>query len=80
MGFKLDDELFDKVNGILNHIEEELNIEFSDFTFAKKGEEYLRTKVTNETCFKKAKTFLLQTKILSIHAENYYKRNLFFTI
>ena len=56
MNFKINDGLSDepyhKLTNIFSHIEEKLNITFNDFTFKKKGEEYFKIKVSNETCFK----------------------------
>ena len=33
MNFRIHDELYDKINGILDHIQEKLNTTFYDFTF-----------------------------------------------
>ena len=56
MNFKINDGLSDepyhKFTNIFSHIEEKLNITFNDFTLKKKGEEYFKIKVSNETCFK----------------------------
>ena len=38
---------------IFQHIEEKLGIDFNNFTYESKGEEYLKTVVSDETCFKK---------------------------
>ena len=38
MNFSVNDELYDKLSDILEHILEKLNITFGDFTFVRKGE------------------------------------------
>ena len=52
MNFSVNYEHYDKLINILEHIDEKLNINSNDFTFDKKGGEYFKTKVYNETCFK----------------------------
>ena len=52
MGFKLDDDSLTKVYNIFVHIEEKKGIAINDFTYENKGEEYLKTKVNDETCFR----------------------------
>ena len=52
MNFSVNNEPYDKLIGILDHIHEKLEITFSDFAFEQKGEEYFSVKVSNETCFK----------------------------
>ena len=53
MNFKLDDDSFDKMYDIFEHIEEKLGIDLNNFTYESKGEEYLKTIVFDETCFRK---------------------------
>ena len=55
MNFKLDDGSLNKMYDIFGHIEEKLKIDLSDFTYESKGEEYLKIRVSNETCFRKNK-------------------------
>ena len=54
MNFKLDDDYsLDKVYDIFEHIEEKLGIDIeSCFYEDKRGEEYLKTTVSNETFLK----------------------------
>ena len=56
MNFKINDELSDKIyqslSNIFEHIEKKLNIALNGFAFEKKGENYFKIKVTDETCFK----------------------------
>ena len=68
MIFRLDDDdSVDKVYAIFDHIEEKLNIDVNNFTYeSKKGEEYLKTNVSDETSFRKDK----DTKINRIANEN----------
>ena len=35
------------------HLEEKIEISLNDFTYESRGEEYLKTTVSNETCFRK---------------------------
>ena len=55
MNFKLDDSSLNKIYDIFEHTEEKLEIDFSDFAYESKGEEYLKTKVSTETRFKNGK-------------------------
>ena len=55
MNFKLDDNLLDKIYDIFEHIEKKLKIDLNNFTYEYKGEEYLKTIVYDETCFRKNK-------------------------
>ena len=55
MNFKLDDNSLDKIYDIFEHIEEKLEIDLNNFTYESKGEEYLKTTVSGETCFRKDK-------------------------
>ena len=55
MNFKLDDDSLHKIIDIFEYIEEKLKIDLNNFTFESKGEQYLKTKVSNETCFRKDK-------------------------
>ena len=52
MNFNLDDVSQDKMYDIFEHIEEKLGIGLSDFIYESKGEEYLKTNVSNDICFK----------------------------
>ena len=55
MNIKINDELSDKIyqslENIFEHIEKKLGITLNDFTFEKKGKNYFKIKVTDETCF-----------------------------
>ena len=65
--FSVNYEHYDKLIKILEHIDEKLNINRGDFTFEKKGGEYFKTKVSNETCFKeniKATLILKKEKVI----------------
>ena len=56
-----------KLKDILKYIHEKLNINFIDFMFVRKGEEYVSAKVSNETWFKegiKATLILKEGKIV----------------
>ena len=55
MNFRLNSELYDKINGIFDHIQEKLNVDLSNFTFLKRGEEYFNATVSDETCFREGK-------------------------
>ena len=55
MNFKLDDNSLDKIIDIFGHIEDKLRIDLNNFTYEGKGEECLKTKVSDETCFRKDK-------------------------
>ena len=55
MNFKLDHNSLDKIYVIFEHIEEKLKIDLNNFTCESKGEEYLKTIVSDETCFRKDK-------------------------
>ena len=59
MNFKINDELSAKIyqslENIFEHIEKNADINLNDFTFEEKGENYFKTKVTDETCFKEGK-------------------------
>ena len=50
--FTLDD-LFDKIYDIFGYTEEKLGVDLNHFTYESKDEEYLKTIVSDETCFKK---------------------------
>ena len=50
MGSMLDDDSLFKVCDIFNHIAEKLDITFDGGTYESKGEEYLETKVNDDTC------------------------------
>ena len=51
MNFRVDDSI-DKVYNIFVHIEEKLGVALNDFTYKSRNEEYLKTIVSNEICFK----------------------------
>ena len=54
--FSNDDDSLDNVYGIFNHIEEKLNIDLSSYIYEdSKGEKYLKTIISDETCFRKNK-------------------------
>ena len=53
--FKLDDDSLEKIYDIFEYIERELKIDLNSFSYESKGEEYLKTKVSDKTCFKKDK-------------------------
>ena len=55
MNFKLDDDSLNKIIDIFEYIEEKLKIHHNNFTYESKGEDYLKTKVSDETCFRKDK-------------------------
>ena len=52
--FKLDDSL-DKIFDIFEHTEEKFGIDLNNFTSESKGEEYLKTIVSDEIYFRKGK-------------------------
>ena len=53
MNFKLDDDSLDKIYDIFGYIEKKKEIDLNNFTYESKGEEYLKTIVSDETCFRK---------------------------
>ena len=55
MNFKLEDGSLNKICDIFEHIEEKLKIDLGDFTYETKGKEYLKKKVSDETCFRNDK-------------------------
>ena len=55
INFKLDDDSLDKIIDIFEYIDEKLKIDLNNFTYERKGEEYLKTKVSDKTCFRKSK-------------------------
>ena len=55
MNFKLDDDSLDKIIDFFEYIEEKLKIVLNNFTYQSNFEEYLKTKVSDETCFRKEK-------------------------
>ena len=55
MNFRLNDDSLDKVYNIFEDIEEKLGIDLNDFVYESRGEEYLKTTVSDETCFRKNK-------------------------
>ena len=54
MNFKLDYDSLNKIYDIFEHIEKK-KVDLSDFTYQGRFEEYLKMKVSNETCFRKDK-------------------------
>ena len=55
MNFKLNDDSSDKIYDIFEYIEEKLKIDLNNFPYESKDEEYLKTNVSDETCFIKDK-------------------------
>ena len=55
MNFKLDDDSLDRIYDIFEYIEKKLKIDLNNFTYESKDEEYLKTKVSDKTCFRKNK-------------------------
>ena len=55
MNFKVDDDSLGKIIDIFEYIEEKLKIDLNNFAYESKGEEYLKTKVSDEACFRKDK-------------------------
>ena len=56
MNFKLDDNLLEKIINIFDHIGKILNIDLHNYMYEnKKGDTYFKTKVYDETCFRKDK-------------------------
>ena len=56
MSFKLDDNSLEKIIDIFNHIGKILNIDLDNYMYEdKKDDIYLKTKVSDETCFRKDK-------------------------
>ena len=51
MNSKLDDNSLDKIYDIFEHIEENVETDLNYFTYESKVEEYLKTIVSDETCF-----------------------------
>ena len=50
MNLRLDDDSLDKIYNNFELIKKKIAL--SDFTYESEGKEYLKTKVSNETCFK----------------------------
>ena len=55
MNFILDDDSLGKVSEILENIEAKLGLEINDYTYDSGYARHFKTKVTNETCFRKKK-------------------------
>ena len=56
MNFKLDDDSIDKIIGIFDCIEKKLKIDLDNYLHEDiRGKQYLKTIVSNETCFRKDK-------------------------
>ena len=66
MNFKLDDDSLDKIINVFEYIKKKRKIDLHTFTYESKGERYLKTKVSDETCFRKDK----DNKINTIPNEN----------
>ena len=62
MNFKLDDNSLEKIIDIFDYIGKILNIGLNNFMYEdKKGATYLKTKVFDETCFRKHKDKTINT-------------------
>ena len=56
MNFKLDDDSIDKIIGIFDCTEKKLKIDLDNYLYEDiRGKQYLKTIVSNETCFRKDK-------------------------
>ena len=56
MNFKLDDNSLEKIIDIFDHIRKILNIDLDNYMYEdKKDDIYLKTKVSDETCFREDK-------------------------
>ena len=56
MNFKLDDNSLEKIIDLFDHIGEILNTDLDNYMYEdKKGDTYLKTKVSDEKCFRKDK-------------------------
>ena len=53
MNIKLDDDSLYQIYHIFDCIEKKLEIDLNNFTYESKDEEYLKTIVSDETCFRK---------------------------
>ena len=62
MNFRLDDDSLDKVFDIFVHIEEKSGIALNDFTYDSKSEEYLKTIVSDEACFRENKDNIIPSE------------------
>ena len=62
MSFKIDDDLLFKSYHIFEHFAEEKDIAFDGVIYESKGEEYLKTKVNDETCFREDGKFIVNPK------------------
>ena len=61
--FSDDDDLLNKFCDIFGHIEEKLGIDLNSFTYENnKGKEYLKTSVSDETCFRENKDNIIANK------------------
>ena len=70
MNLKLDDNSMNKIYDIFEHIEQKLGIDLNNFTYESKGEEYLKTIESDETCFIKNN----KTNIISNENTKYNSR------
>ena len=62
MNFKLDDNSLEKITDIFDHTGKVLNIDLDHYLYdGNNGITYLKTKVSNETCFKKGKDKTVNT-------------------
>ena len=84
MNFKLDNHSLEKVIDIFDHIVKILNIDLDHYSCDdNNGITYLKTKVSDETCFRKDKNktnTIPNEKTKYNCREYYYKYNLFTTI
>ena len=62
MSFKFDDEVYYKISAIFERIGKIKDIDFNDYTYESKDEEYFKTKVNDETCFKEGKDIITLTE------------------
>ena len=62
MNFKADDNLLEKIIDIFDYIGKILNIDLDNYMYEdKKGDTYFKTKVSDETCFRKDKVKTVDT-------------------
>ena len=89
MNFKVNndehaDKIYQELENIFEHNEENLGITLNDFTFEKKGGSYFKIKVTDETCFKeniKPNLILKEDKVTSKESDANFtqKENVMYT-
>ena len=62
MNLKLDDNSLEKVIDMFDHIGKILNIDLDNYLYeVSKGDTYLKTKVSDKTCFRKDKDKIVNT-------------------